>query len=270
MEWPGPSVRARSCLFAGKYSRRELKNNRNQFGPRTFYREEAKNMCLFSLSLNKYWVTLIIMETKIYFWSSFIECFCCFVIKKTWTGCASVESSRRSVSAGECVLLNKNSNDWKQTSVVKSPCYQTALEWWEASGYFIRNMIDEKWCQLLHFNHVFVCILCTFVRVNEFSYDGIPKDGAFLTQVVHYVSVLGSGGIQFSVQRDCRCPQLESEQDSERERERGTEISAAVRGLAPGPGWKAGLCREVLLASPLPCPKSRSIRRRMSVSWVQS
>ena len=58
---------------------------------------------------------------------------------------------------------------------------------------------------------MFVCILCTFVRVNEFSYDGIPKDGAFLTQVVHYVSVLGSGGIQFSVQRDCRCPQLESE-----------------------------------------------------------
>ena len=141
----------------------------------------------------------------------------------------------QTISAGECVLLNKNSNDWKQTSVVKSPCYQTALEWWEASGYFIRNMIDEKWCQLLHFNHVFVCILCTFVRVNEFSYDGIPKDGAFLTQVVHYVSVLGSGGIQFSVQRDCRCPQLESEQDSERERERnGNFRSSAGSGAGPG------------------------------------
>ena len=82
---------------------------------------------------------------------------------------------------------------------------------------------------------MFVCILCTFVRVNEFSYDGIPKDGAFLTQVVHYVSVLGSGGIQFSVQRDCRCPQLESEQDSERERERnGNFRSSAGSGAGPG------------------------------------
>ena len=73
------------------------------------------------------------------------------------------------------------------------------------------------------------------MRVNEFSYDGIPKDGAFLTQVVHYVSVLGSGGIQFSVQRDCRCPQLESEQDSERESERnGNFRSSAGSGAGPG------------------------------------
>lgn len=37
--------------------------------------------------------------------------------------------------------------------------------------------------------------VCTVVnRLNAFSYDGIPKDGAFLTPVLHSCSSPGSGG----------------------------------------------------------------------------
>ena len=112
------------------------------------------------------------------------------------------------------------------------------------------------------------CVCTVVSRLNEFSYDGIPKDGAFLTSEQTPLP----GQKIFCSRQSVTVTRL-SLQNLGRQRNGNfrrsfAELWLTARSLAPGPGWKAAPSPGsvgCVSASLSRVPVSRlSLRRRMS------
>ena len=122
---------------------------------------------------------------------------------------------------------------------------------------FFLETWDEKW------RFIFSPCVCTVVvnRLNAFSYDGIPKDGAFLTPVLH-APVPGQEIFCPPAVRDCHQGSDPRFWAAWREKRKfPPQYCGALAWRRARAGKLLHSGREVLAASRLPCP---GLRRRMS------